>query len=363
MFSTIRNNSASYLTGQVLPDRSFSVGIVPKRKTPEIEEVEASIEKKIYPRRGLSMLNSCLLTFGAKKRGEQEGTISWFTSPPKLSQSTLKGRYGQKGISNKASRRVRASASALERKYGRKRLSLVTCTCPNFSSENLRAIARHWTEVCRVFFQRLRRLKEKKKAPLAFISVSEVQEGRFARYGDVALHLHFVHVCRPRPSGRDWYVDTRAMRRIWNQTLRRICAKYGEGIDEKAKYGGSVDDHVVRTSASNYVGKYISKGCKTTQKIIDAGRADLLPSQWWNNSREMKELFEVQVSPLGKDRCVEYFYYGESYLEMGELTYYTLISADIGGEERIIGCYGILTEAAYEKFLLESERPYLPLSA
>jgi hypothetical protein len=151
-------------------------------------------------------------------------------------------------------RNIRNAGFLLQELYGKDQLSFLTLTLPNVSQESINNIAAHWGKVVNHF---LTWLGQKVKAiglPFEYVYCTEIQEKRKSKYGHTALHLHMVFVGKKRYS--NWAVTPIQCRKAWIRAIRNYCSE--DYID-----GRAVENlQKVKTSASGYLSKYLSKGAR-----------------------------------------------------------------------------------------------------
>lgn len=208
------------------------------------------------------------------------------SSPMGLSAPTIshrkskRKRRGQRGISSRAKKMVRSCATLLEETYGKHRLVFLTLTLPNeMTDDEFRTVCLAWSELIRQFWQQLERLLERKQLPKAHVFVNEIQERRFRSSGRVGLHCHGLYV--GRHAGEQWAISYKTVNQLW---ARLITNCLGRDID--CSEATEVDS--LRKSCKAELGKYISKGCKIVNAIIESGQGDLLPTAWYGASKSLK---------------------------------------------------------------------------
>ena len=101
-------------------------------------------------------------------------------------------RKGLKGITPQGKRMVRSCAAILEDKYGRECITFGTATLPPLLAEEIVMVCNSWSDLTRKFFQELRRLLQRRGLSTDFVYVTEIQEKRFDRWGQVYPHLHWL---------------------------------------------------------------------------------------------------------------------------------------------------------------------------
>lgn len=124
----------------------------------------------------------------------------------------------------------------------------------------------------------------------------------------------------------------------------------GDGGNGKAlNFLASVDAQIVKKSASAYLGKYLSKGCKVVSSMQEAGYTDF-PGQWWSASMQCKKMLKDSIVRMDAKTSEDIFYRLADYLEEGLVTWCNYIFVEHAGEERCFGCCGRLSKKAYEAF-------------
>lgn len=190
-------------------------------------------------------------------------------------------RYGLKGITRRGARTVRCAAHLLQKTYGRGRLTFATVTVPNLPKEELRIVHERWHEVVEVYRLYIRRDLEKQGLRGEILSVSEIQDERHKETGIPILHLHSLWVGRLPYGG--WAISTERHDDIWRKAIRLVIPKV------RVSFKSAANLQEVRTSASAYLGKYMTKSGAAVTTAKDSGFADWLPRQWWNCTRSLKE--------------------------------------------------------------------------
>lgn len=190
---------------------------------------------------------------------------------------------GQKGISRYGGKLVRNGAFVMERDFQRSRLSFLTLTIPNVSVGESKKLSEHWSEVVRVFCQRLRRALRGKRLPGEIVGVTEVQEKRAAMTGVFGLHLHMVFVGRKRKHG--WALTPAVIKEMWKSALK----KYLDNPEDSYDWRAVENIQQVKKSASAYLGKYLSKGFKSAQKLRALFPDVKFPSNWYICTTEIRK--------------------------------------------------------------------------
>nr|CRY96862.1 hypothetical protein [uncultured prokaryote] len=259
---------------------------------------------------------------------DREEDALWFFSPgsddvaPAPKSST---RHGLKGIPRSAARIVRNAAYLLQKKVGRENLTFATVTVPAMPLEKMRVLHENWHKVVELYRLGLRRALQKKGLSGETVGVSEIQEERRERTGLPVLHLHTVFQGR-WPYGQ-WAVTTKTHDRLWGNAVRAVIPY------ALVSFKSAANLQEVRTSAANYLGKYITKGVASVQKIVDEGMSDWLPRQWWNVTRSLRAavdaetvradgLAEQMLIAAQRDNKVVWLFHGSVSIDIGGMTDY-----------------------------------------
>lgn len=217
-------------------------------------------------------------------------------------------------------RMVRNAAWWLEQQHGRQQLSFLTCTLPDRAIELMAQAGQtsgHWSEILRQFEQWLKRRLQAVGLCDFIVGVSEVQERRWVRYKKVGLHLHWVFQGRISDKS-DWAISKEEFLEAW---LRIVSAVVGEKIESKS----ATRVERVKKSVENYLAKYMSKGGKIIQSIIEAGQREQLPSSWWNVSNGLRRIIKSMMVRIS-DEAKNCLYDTREYLkEQGILQWFHVI--------------------------------------
>jgi hypothetical protein len=207
--------------------------------------------------------------------------------PPKT-----RAQRGLKGISRHAARMTRNAAFLLEQKYPLKRLGFYTMTLPRVSDTSDYAAAKEWAEIVRIFLQTITRLLAASGLPTSYVGCTEIQEGRYAKYGGLPLHLHIVVVGRKYERGK-WAIHSDQWRAAWRSAVLARCPEFSE-----VSFRASVDTVEVKKSAAGYLGKYMSKGVAALSAILsdDPGLAEFMPRSWSHCSLKLRRAVGARIA-------------------------------------------------------------------
>lgn len=193
-------------------------------------------------------------------------------------------RRGLKGITSYGSRMVRNSAFLLQKRFGGRKLSFVTCTIPG-SPEMTLKVARSWAEIVRRYYSQLRKaLLDNGLCPV-IVGVTEIQPKRFARTGGMPLHLHLVFQGAIEDSR--WVFTPNFFAELWSRVVGSVVPEM-----KSQSFASSTNVQRVKKSAEGYLGKYISKGSGDIAELLEKTPhlAEFLPSTWYNLTSEARNL-------------------------------------------------------------------------
>ena len=268
--TTICSSAGKKVSGTLWPNGEFSFAYVPETVTEVTrgEECSWAMPGPGEGDEGASALDLTLLN----NLPEQNPTG---TTPPE------KARYGLKGMTSEARRKVRASAYLLQERYGKARLSFVTLTVPPLGDrKSERQLAARWHDAIRYLTRRLKQLLRQRGLPQTLVGVCEIQVKRYESTAQFPLHIHLVLVGRRRKHG-GWAIHYSEFRQAWADILEGIV-----GHPIETRYLENVKE--VEKDAGAYLGKYMSKCLNEIEKVLDDGNEWMLPKQWWFSTKEMK---------------------------------------------------------------------------
>lgn len=250
--------------------------------------------------------------------------------------------YGKHGITNFGRRCLENTCVLLEQRYTKKRLGFATCTLPNMERDAYDCLLSNWGDVVRRFYQKIKRLLKSRGAEFIYCGCTEIQEGRFASGGLPAPHLHFVYVSKPSVYASYLFSTKEAYTR-WNSTVNEVLRKHGfDPIMGVHGHKGSCKLEDIHTNAASYIGKYVSKGIKVIQEMMDKGYTQV-PKQWWTASMHCKKMYKNSLVKLTNEECEAFFYNLDDMLAEGMLTYGKYVEIEVSGEFRRFGCIAKLS--------------------
>lgn len=251
-------------------------------------------------------------------------------------------RYGLGGMTSCGRNRVYDGAYLLHRAYAR-RLGFYTLTCPYTDVESIYLYNKNINYIVRSYFEEIKRAYERVSAPWAYVSVLEYQDGRYERTGVPVLHIHYVAPCY-RPNSTEWVVTADEIRTIWLRVCKRVCAY-------DVSPNASVDAQVVKTSAANYLAKYLGKGGRTVAYLASIC-PDQVPRRWWSVSKNVRDAIKLHTVIISGHMCEQILATADSPVDCCiQFVYSAKVYAVIRDQERLVGFFAQLTDSSREAWV------------
>lgn len=280
-------------SGRVFPSGDFSVGIVPPRRMraadKEYERTRGKITRKV-------------ITW--EENGQDYHEIAYLpkescvTSPNLVSGAKFshRGKYGGKGITAYGKKMVRSGSRILQDEWGLQRTGFGTLTLPSLPSEAMELIAKDWSILVNRFFKEFVREQRRHGGDERYVCVTEIQEGRLRRHGELGLHIHFVYQARKVPRGTDWNISASWCRDTWRRILKNRLGDVCTNIPLPR-----CELKLVRKDAAGYIGKYMSKGVEVLNEVKEAMPGVCLPSSWWGCNDNLRRDIKRRIIRLGTE--------------------------------------------------------------
>lgn len=234
----------------------------------------------------------------------------------------------------------------MQKKHGKHNLGFATCTLPAVNQDAYGLILKELSDITRRFYQKISRIYSKRGVKFCYVGCVEIQERRFKQTGMAVPHLHFVYVSR-YPRSKQYVMSTKDAYDSWNKAVNEVLVLHGcKPIMGVGNHEGSVKLESVRKSASAYLGKYISKGCKVVADMIDAGIVQF-PKQWWTACMDAKRMLKDAIIKPSQDICQMLFYDSDTLYDAGLVAWMQSVWIDYGGQSYRAGMVGLLSEEFY----------------
>lgn len=263
----------------------------------------------------------------------------------KRGQKTAK--RGSKGITTRGRRLVSNACYLLEDKYGKDCLSFLTATLPAFSnSDDLKLICANWSDLIRKFIQELGRILKRRGFPTSMVWVTEIQEDRYRDSGVVAPHLHLTMVGKKHRYAKQWAISKGEVRSLWERIL-------GNLLDRPVTCQAATRVERPRKSLKAEMGKYMSKGGEVIKEIIDAGKANDLPSSYAGCSNNLRKAIQSRMVVLRGHEAENFIDNLENMKEAGLLFYKPIIiyAPNLGRDITVGFCGWIKEKEIVNQFL------------
>ena len=178
---------------------------------------------------------------------------------------------GMGGLTSRGKNLVREGASALEKTWGRRRLTFWTVTLPAMTEADYQAVCKHWSEICTNLKKKLIYHLRKAGLPTEVVAVTEMQEARWEKQKVPAWHIHLVFVgCRLNGG---WVLTPSLADKLWSEAVSVHTAN-------PYRFQSSSRLERVRKSVSAYMSKYLSKGSSVIAACAEAWPG-CIPSSWY----------------------------------------------------------------------------------
>ena len=317
---------AKKVVGTLYPNGEFSYAFVPST-----DDVAWESEPDEYP---MASLDPHPLTANPLDSSRHNNSHRGFH---RQSNPRPRNRYGIKGMSGVARRKVRSSAYLMQQRFGRERLSFLTLTVPTLSDLGVeKLLAENWGKAVQRMVDRLKKLLKEHGLPLCIVGVTELQTKRYEKTGKFCLHLHVLFVGR-QSKKTPWALKPIDIRNIWGSII--------EDITGQCIYRGALENlQQVKRSGEGYLGKYMSKNHNEIRKVVEDGNEWMLPKQWWFSTYEMKKWLKrntFRSESIG-NMLSEMIYEIENQQADLPVVYYRKIVIEFDSGPYVAGCIGRL---------------------
>lgn len=339
------------MQGTITPDGYFTIGLSSPRKIRQ--------EDKEYERDLQRYIDSYYLPGDWRSPGEEIFFKEYSTDVlPQAVQARIgssiprnfnnPARYGLKGITANGKRIVRSACSVLEAMYDKTQLAFLTLTVPSLPAFERDRVNRHWSKITNHLLTVLRRELKAAGGVDYVVGVTEVQEKRWI--ASRTLYYHF-HICFVAHFGDfSYFISPTKIRLIW---MRCLNAQLSEGHKLTPKMVAATEQlKTIKKSCGRYMAKYMSKGAKGVQMIIDGGMSpDQIPGQWWLCSRSLRDIVRRCVRSLPPEfislarSCVD------SFRDSTVFAWMQRVEVCVNGVTSVLGIVGYVSPRVHQEFL------------
>ena len=209
--------------------------------------------------------------------------------PPQPSPNRHRGGKPQTTYSK---RMVRNCIARLERLHGKHNLAFATYTLPELPHYEMEILRENWWNVTRQFKQTIERDLERAGIVAEIVYVTEIQEERYEKTGEVVPHIHAVFQSR-KSRYHKYAISKERNTEVWNRTISNVLGRRVE-----IPSGASIEQ--VKKSAERYMSKYMSKGGKLAKKVSDDSVTNWMPKAWWGATVSLRNWVKANTKILSE---------------------------------------------------------------
>lgn len=255
------------------------------RTSQTLRTVQAEVQRQIHDLIAGGMPPGL---FGVREYLEEREHQRAMDSPKLINSEKQRAPRGSTGITPHGRRKVRCGIGLMEFRCKTRNMSLYTGTFPTMSREEWESVAYDWSRGVDAFLRGIAYYLKKAGIRPSFVGCVELQEKRLAKSGELGLHLHVVFQGRVN-SKRDWAITPGKCHEIWRKTWERHAPTAQHWC------AGNKLEAIV-SSASAYLGKYLSKGCAAITRAREANELERIVPSWYVCSREISRWVEMATA-------------------------------------------------------------------
>lgn len=188
---------------------------------------------------------------------------------------------------------IRCGLASLERKHGKRNLAFLTVTVPNLSWIEMRWVCASWGELARRLMEEIGRELRRHNLDPDYVYVNELQDNRYEVGGFIAPHIHAVFQARMTGT-REWAISKEKFRNIWERVL-------GNFLGRPMSLNAATRIEVIKKCPKRYMSKYMSKGGKVVDAIVEAGLREFLPGAWYGLSNNLRKEIRDGIIEVSRD--------------------------------------------------------------
>lgn len=185
--------------------------------------------------------------------------------------NSKKRRRGMSGLTSHGKVFVRESATGLQDRYGKWRLTFWTCTLPRLTDWDTVSVCQNWSKILHNLRLKLAYHLKAANLPSHIVGVTELQAARWEESRYPAWHIHWVFVGRHR--GKPWAISRELGDKLWKEAVETYCT-------QSYNFESSCQLASVKKNVAGYLAKYLSKGGGVIAEVEELYPGSV-PSSWY----------------------------------------------------------------------------------
>lgn len=205
-------------------------------------------------------------------------------------------RKGLIGIPSAGKRMVRSAVTILQRDQ-KHRAAFFTGTLPALSADQREQANKNFSAIVKLFIKKIRyHVQAAGVEDFEYCFVSEIQESRFLKTGEIYPHVHLIFTNRKLNQASSkgfgfidpWIVTIDLSRKLWRESVENYCGK----LDWK-----DADTRIEKPKANlnRELGKYMSKGSNAAKLVREQGTTEQLPKHWYGVSDTLRAKVKSEI--------------------------------------------------------------------
>lgn len=257
---------------------------------------------------------------------------------------------GSKGLSRYGAKQIRNGCHLIEADSPKLSVSFATVTLPKLPDSLHDAVIEQWSQILRVFFQRVNRTLVRAGLPGEVVYVVEPHPRRSEAEKRLVPHVHFCFQGCLDPYSPKWAIAPRQLGKIWAESVS--CR-----VPESLLFFRDAHWNITRvvSSVGAYMAKYLSKGAKKggmdTTGLTERGRL----TSWFGLIGGIRARVSRAKRRLNTSECLALIDSAkDTSIRDSVFYYYRDVEIEISGAKLWIGGCGKLRESEcreWQKYL------------
>ena len=222
--------------------------------------------------------------------GEFSLGLSMPVKSHKPPQSSSERERSGKPQTTYSKRMVRNCIAKLEREHGKHNLAFATYTLPDLPVDHLENLSARSGVIANRLTQEIKRNQERAGIKSEIVWIVEIQSQRLATTGVCAIHFHVVFQSR-KSRYHDYAISKELNTKIWNRII-------SNALGYEIEMPSAANIQQIKKSAENYMSKYMSKGSKVAQELVDKKQIGQLPKNWWGATLSLRKWVKERTKLL-----------------------------------------------------------------